>query len=102
MPDGGTADDRIGDRLSGPWSTTLDPGDWAVFGMSDDATFFARIRVDAASGDFTIPREMPVPAPPPAPERADPAALAERLNGIPLDLGRIDPAEFERLLGLRP
>lgn len=102
MPDGGTADDRIGDRLSGPWSTTLDPGDWAVFGMSDDATFFARIRVDAASSDFTIPREMPVPTPPPAPDRADPAALAERLNGIPLDLGRIDPAEFERLLGLRP
>lgn len=102
MPQGGSADDRIGDMVQGPWSTLMDPGEWAVFGMADNASFFGRIRVDRAGGDFVIAREVPVPAPAPGAPRAEPAALAARLNGVPLDLGRIDPEAFERLLGLRP
>jgi Ca-activated chloride channel homolog len=44
-----------GAPVAGPWSTTLDAGDWALTGIAEGATFFGQVRV-AATGpaDFTI------------------------------------------------
>ncbi|MFM2390785.1 MAG: hypothetical protein RLZZ437_2340 [Pseudomonadota bacterium] len=79
MPDGGTAEDRLADTVAGGWQTAFAPGEWAVFGLAPDATFFGRITVSAGQTTYTIPREMPIDAP-----QAN--APAAGVPGIALDL----------------
>jgi len=60
MPEGGTQDDRLADTVANGWQTTLIPGQWAIFGMAADATFFGRVTIAAGQTDYVIPREGPV------------------------------------------
>jgi Ca-activated chloride channel family protein len=67
-PDGGAAEDRIGDTVAGIWSTSMDPGAWAVFGAAQDATFFGKITVAPGQTEHVIPREGMIAVAPAAAE----------------------------------
>ena len=49
-----------GGPVTGPWTTALDVGSWALTGIAEDATFFAEIEVsDTGAQQFAITRDLP-------------------------------------------